>query len=76
VDAAGALDLILAGDANLFAIVRLSLVVSLSATLLAAAIGMMLGALVALTAFPGRNAVIVLFNGSGSSFRMPRRPGA
>ena len=62
-DAAGALDLILAGDANLFAIVRLSLVVSLSATLLAAAIGMMLGALVALTAFPGRNAVIVLFNG-------------
>ncbi len=62
-DASGALDLILAGDANLFAIVRLSLAVSMSATLLAAAIGMPLGALVGLTSFPGRHAVIVLFNG-------------
>jgi len=62
VEAGGALDLILAGDANLFAIVRLSLIVSLSATLLSAVIGMPLGALVGLTAFPGRSAIIVLLN--------------
>lgn len=61
-DVAGALDLILAGDANLLAIVRLSLVIGLMATLLAAVIGMPLGALVGLTAFPGRHAVIVAFN--------------
>ncbi|MCL4766575.1 MAG: ABC transporter permease [Hyphomicrobiaceae bacterium] len=62
-DAGGALDLILAGDASLFAIVRLSLIVSLSATLLAAVVGMPLGALVGLTSFPGRHAVVVLLNG-------------
>jgi tungstate transport system permease protein len=58
-----AMDLILSGDANLFAIVRLSLAVTLSATLLAGLAGLPLGAVVALTRFPGRNAVIVLLNG-------------
>ncbi len=53
----------MSGDAALFAIVRLSLVVTLSATLLASVIGMPLGAAVALTRFPGRGAVIVLLNG-------------
>lgn len=62
-DGASALDLILTGDATLFAIVRLSLAVSISATLFSALIGLPLGALVALTGFPGRHAVIVLFNG-------------
>ncbi|WP_088343611.1 MULTISPECIES: ABC transporter permease [Rhodomicrobium] len=62
-DGSSALDLILAGDANLFAIVRLSLLVSLSATLLAAAVALPLGAFVALKPFPGRDAVIVLLNG-------------
>src|SRR5690606_22284306 len=62
-DGASAMDLILTGDATLFAIVRLSLAVSISATLLSAFIGLPLGAAVALTAFPGRHAVIVVFNG-------------
>jgi tungstate transport system permease protein len=62
-DAANAIDLILSADATLLAIVRLSLVVTLSATLLAAVVGMPLGATVALTRFPGRGAVIVLLNG-------------
>ncbi len=62
-DGASALDLILTGDATLLAIVRLSLAVSISATLLSALIGLPLGAVVALTGFPGRHAVIVIFNG-------------
>ena len=48
-DQFSAWQLILNGDAALFAIVRLSLVVSLSAVALAALIGMPLGALLALT---------------------------
>lgn len=63
-DGLGALELIWSGDANLFAIVGLSLFVTLSATVLAAVVGMPLGALVALTRFPGRNVLIVLLNGS------------
>ncbi len=62
-DAQSALSLILSGDAALFAIVRLSLLVTLSATLLAGLIGLPLGAVVALTRFPGRDAVIVALNG-------------
>jgi tungstate transport system permease protein len=57
-----ALQLVLSGDATLFAIVRLSLLVSLSAVLLAALIGIPLGALIALTQFRGRQGVIVLLN--------------
>lgn len=57
-----ALDLVLAGDPALFAIVRLSLVVSLSAVTFAAIIGVPFGALLALTGFPGRQAVIVILN--------------
>jgi tungstate transport system permease protein len=56
-------ELILSGDPNFFAIVRLSLFVTTSATLLAALIGLPLGALLALTRFPGRDALIVMFNG-------------
>jgi tungstate transport system permease protein len=56
------LHLVLAGDPTLFAIVRLSLLVSLSATLFAALIGAPLGALVALTRFPGRTLTIVVLN--------------
>ncbi len=62
-EGATATDLILSGDRTLFAIVRLSLLVTLAATLLAAVVGMPLGAAVALTRFPGRDAVIVLLNG-------------
>jgi tungstate transport system permease protein len=58
-----AIDLILSGNAQLLAIVRLSLLVSCAATLAATVIGLPLGAAVALTRFPGRNAAIVLLNG-------------
>ena len=62
-DGSGAIELILSGDRTLFAIVQLSLAVTLTATLVASAIGMPLGATVALNRFPGRDAVIVLLNG-------------
>jgi tungstate transport system permease protein len=57
-----ALELLLAGDPELFAIVRLSLLVSLSAVLIAALIGIPAGAALALTRFPGREAAIVVLN--------------
>lgn len=57
-----ALDLVLTGDPALFAIVRLSLVVSLSAVLLAALVGLPLGAWLALARFPGREGCIVVLN--------------
>ena len=61
-DQFSAWQLILNGDATLFAIVRLSLAVSLSAVALAALIGMPLGALLALTRFPGRSVLVVVLN--------------
>jgi tungstate transport system permease protein len=57
-----ALQLILTADPTLFAIVRLSLLISISATLVAALVGLPLGALIALTRFRGREAVIVTLN--------------
>jgi tungstate transport system permease protein len=57
-----ALQLLLTGDPVLIAIVKLSLIVSLSAVLLAALIGVPFGALLALTRFPGRQAIIVVLN--------------
>jgi tungstate transport system permease protein len=62
-DAPNALSLVLSGDPALYAIVRLSLVVTMSATLLAGLVGLPLGAIVALTRFRGRHAVIVALNG-------------
>jgi tungstate transport system permease protein len=59
---ASALQLVLSGDPALFAIVRLSLLVSLSATLFAAVIGVPAGAFLALTRFRSREAVIVILN--------------
>jgi tungstate transport system permease protein len=61
-DQFSAWQLILNGDPTLVAIVRLSLAVSLSAVALAALAGMPLGALLALTRFPGRSALVVLLN--------------
>ncbi len=52
----------LSGDPALFAIVCLSLIISLSAALLATLIGAPLGALIALTQFRGREPVIVVLN--------------
>jgi tungstate transport system permease protein len=61
-DGSSALTLVLTGDPALFAIVRLSLIVSLSAVLCAVLIGAPFGALLALTRFPGRTAVVVVLN--------------
>ena len=57
-----ALHLVLTGDTALFTIVRLSLIVSLSAVLFAGLVGVPLGALIALTRFRGREVVIVVLN--------------
>jgi tungstate transport system permease protein len=56
------LQLVLTADPALIAIVRLSLIVSLSAVLMAALIGVPFGAFLALVRFPGREAVIVVLN--------------
>lgn len=61
-DAPSAFNLILTGDPTLYAIVRLSLIVTISATALAALIGLPFGALVALARFPGRTAVVIALN--------------
>ena len=57
-----ALDLIIGLDPQFLQIVGLSLRVTLMAVLLAAIIGLPLGALLGLTRFPGRSAVIVVVN--------------
>jgi tungstate transport system permease protein len=57
-----ALHLVITGDPALFAIVRLSLIVSVSAVLFAALIGIPFGALIALTHFRGREVAIVVLN--------------
>jgi tungstate transport system permease protein len=54
--------LILSGDTELWAVVLLSLKVSLMAVFVSALIGMPLGALLAVTRFRGRQSVIVLVN--------------
>lgn len=59
---ASALHLVLTADPALLAIVRLSLLVSLSAVLLATLVGVPFGALIALTRFRGREAAIVVLN--------------
>src|SRR5262245_2777045 len=61
-DDVSALQLLLTGDPALLAIVRLSLIVSLSAAVFGGLIGVPFGAGVALTRFPGREAVIVILN--------------
>jgi tungstate transport system permease protein len=57
-----ALQLVLTGDPALFAIVRLSLIVSLSAVGLAAAFALPFGAWLALAQFRGRAGVVVFLN--------------
>jgi tungstate transport system permease protein len=54
--------LVLSGDPALIATVLLSLGVSLSAVLLASALGLPLGAALAVLRFPGRHAVVVIVN--------------
>ena len=57
-----AFQLLLAGDPALLTIVRVSLIVSVSAVSVATLIGVPLGASIALTRFPGRTVVVVVFN--------------
>ncbi|HEV7478448.1 MAG TPA: ABC transporter permease, partial [Burkholderiales bacterium] len=57
-----ALALIASGDPVLLHIVALSLAVSLSAVFCATLLGLPLGAAIAVTRFPGRQAVIVALN--------------
>ena len=57
-----ALYMVITGNPALFAIVWLSLEVSISAVLLAVLIGVPVGAFLALTRFPGREGVIVALN--------------
>src|SRR5712672_1751341 len=61
-DNVSALQLVLTADPALLAIVRLSLLVSVSAAILGALIAVPFGAAVALTRFRGREAVIVILN--------------
>ncbi len=58
----GAVALVASGDPAFVRVVLLSLGVSLSAVLLAALIGLPLGAAIAVGRFPGRQAVVVLLN--------------
>ena len=60
--AAAAARLIASGDRQLFEVVALSLQVSLSAVLIAALVGLPLGAVLAVARFPGRRALIVVTN--------------
>jgi tungstate transport system permease protein len=57
-----ALELVSSGDPALYSIVFLSLWVSFAAVLLGGIVGIPAGAAVALTRFPGREAVIVILN--------------
>jgi tungstate transport system permease protein len=57
-----ALHLLLSGDPVLWDIVRLSILVSLSATVLALLLGLPLGALIALNRFPAREPIIIVLN--------------
>jgi tungstate transport system permease protein len=61
-DDVSAVHLLLTGDPALLAIVRLSLMVTFSAVLLAALIGVPFGALMALIRFPCREGIIVVLN--------------
>lgn len=62
VEGPSAVGLVLGGDPGLYAIVRLSLAVSLSATALAAVVALPLGAALALVPFRGRSFVVVVLN--------------
>jgi tungstate transport system permease protein len=59
---AAALDLIFSGDVALWRIVVLSLAISLSATMLAAAFAVPCGAFLALTEFMGRTVIVTIMN--------------
>ncbi|KPK57610.1 MAG: ABC transporter permease, partial [Gammaproteobacteria bacterium SG8_31] len=57
-----AFELVFSADPDLVEIILLSLRVSLSAVAIACLLGLPLGAAVAIGRFPGRTALIILFN--------------
>ena len=57
-----AIDLVFSADPDLIEIIALSLKVSFSATAMACAIGLPLGAVIAVSRFPGRGVVVVVVN--------------
>ena len=57
-----AFNLLLAADPELMGIIRLSMLISLSAVACSLAIGLPVGALLASMKFPGRQAIIILSN--------------
>jgi tungstate transport system permease protein len=57
-----ALHMVVTGDPAVLVVVKLSLIVSLSAVLFSALIGVPIGACIALVRFPGREATIVFLN--------------
>ena len=59
---ATALNLLLGLDPNLLEIIQLSLHVTLTAVVFAAAVGIPFGALLAVTRFPGRAFIVLLVN--------------
>ena len=59
---AAAWQLILSGDSTVVAIVSLSLVISLTAVVLASVLGLPLGAALAVMRFPGQNVLVVVVN--------------
>ena len=61
-DGMSALQLVLGGDAALYAIVALSLYVSVCAVMLATLVALPFGAFLALVKFPGRTFVVVVIN--------------
>src|SRR4051794_27102803 len=61
--AAQALQLVASADPRLVGIVLLSLRVSLASALIACAIGLPLGAAIAVNEFPGKRVVVVILNG-------------
>ena len=62
VEFAQAFNLILSGDTDLWAVVGLSLQVSISAVIFASLMGLPLGAALAVGKFPGRQVIIVFVN--------------
>ena len=57
-----ALDLVLSGNGELYAIIGLSLRVTLTAVAIACLIGLPLGAALAVLRFPGRSALVAVLN--------------
>ena len=57
-----ALALLLSGDRDLYEVVARSLVVSVSAVVIALTIGLPLGAFLAVTRFPGRKVLVAVLN--------------